>query len=602
MGDVVTELENEGIDTVQTGRTHTIGAHLENLTLTGSAMIDGTGNSLDNTLRGNSAANVLTGGAGNDMYVVGTGDTVLEQLNEGVDTVQTAVPWTLAANVEHLTLTGAGSINGTGNSLNNVLIGNSAANTLDAGEGDDTLNGGAGADILIGGIGNDTSIVDNEGDVVIENINDGTDLVQSSVSYLLSANVENLTLTGTAAINATGNSLNNMLTGNRGANILDGAAGADTMIGGIGNDTYVVDDVGDVVTEIANQGTDTVQSAITYVLGTEVENLTLMGSTAIHGTGTSLNNILMGNSAANTLTGLDGNDRLDGGVGADTLVGGLGNDIYVVDHEGDIVTENLNEGTDLVQSTVSYTLTANVEHLTLTGITAINGIGNALNNRLTGNSAANQLIGGAGNDTYVVSVGDVIIENANEGTDTVQSDVSWALGANLEHLALTGTAAIDATGNMLNNRLTGNDAGNQLVGGAGHDTMRGGLGNDTYRIDRGEGRDVIVENDSTLGNSDFLQYEATINPLDLVISRQVNDLRLAVHGSPDQVTIKDWYLSTNHQIETVRAGNGTLLLSTQVDQLIQAMASFSQQSGLTWDQAIDQRPQDVQAILVASWQ
>lgn len=209
---------------------------------------------------------------------------------------------------------------------------------------------------------------------------------------------------------------------------------------------------------------------------------------------------------------------------------------------------------------------------------------------------------GAGNDTYVVSVGDNIVETANEGTDTVQSDASWTLEANLEHLTLTGTAAIDGTGNALNNTLTGNNAANQLTGGAGNDAMRGGLGDDTYLIHRGEGQDVITENDGTVGNSDRLQYGVTINPLDLVISRQVNDLRLAVHGSADQVTIRDWYASTNHHIETVQAGNGELLLNTQVDQLIQAMASFSQQSGLTWDQAIDQRPQDVQAILAASWQ
>lgn len=132
--------------------------------------------------------------------------------------------------------------------------------------------------------------------------------------------------------------------------------------------------------------------------------------------------------------------------------------------------------------------------------------------------------------------------------------------------------------------------------------MRGGLGNDTYLVNRGEGLDVIVENDGTFGNSDRLQYGATISPLDLVISRQVDDLRLAVHGSADQVTIKNWYVGTDHQVETVQAGNGSLLLSTQVDQLIQAMAAFNQQTGLTWDQAIDQRPQDVQAILAANWQ
>jgi Ca2+-binding RTX toxin-like protein len=345
-----------------------------------------------------------------------------------------------------------------------------------------------------------------------------------------------------------------------------------------------------------------VQSAITYALGTDVENLTLTGAAAINGTGTSLNNILTGNSAANSLTGLEGHDTLDGGVGADILLGGLGNDTYVVEDADDVVTENLNEGTDLVQSTVSYALTANVENLTLTGASAINGIGNALNNRLTGNSAANVLTGGAGHDTYVVSTGDTVVEHANEGTDTVQSDVSWTLGADLEHLTLTGTAAIDATGNTVNNRLTGNNAANQLAGGVGHDTLRGGLGDDTYLINRGEGQDVITENDGIVGNNDRLQYGATINPLDLVVSRQVNDLRLAVHGSADQVTIKDWYAGTTHHIETLQAGNGALLYSTQVDQLIQAMASFSQQSGLTWDQAIDQRPQEVQAILAASWQ
>ena len=508
----------------------------------------------------------------------------------------------LSANVENLTLTGAAAINGIGNSLNNLLTGNSAANTLDGDGGDDTLNGGAGTDTLIGGIGNDTYLVENVGDVVTEQFDEGTDLVQSSVSYILSANVENLTLTGSAALNATGNVLNNRLSGNSGANVLDGAAGADTLIGGGGNDTYVVDDEGDVVTEAANQGTDTVQSAITYVLGADVENLTLTGAIGLNGTGNSLNNILSGNSAANGLMGLEGQDTLDGGGGADTLVGGLGNDTYMVDNIGDVVTENLNEGTDLVQSSVSYALTANVENLTLTGTSAINGTGNTLNNRLAGNSGANQLAGGLGNDTYLVSHGDTIVEHANEGTDTVQSDVSWTLGANLENLTLTGAAAIDATGNMFNNRLTGNNAANQLAGGAGNDTLRGGFGNDTYLIHRGEGQDVITENDGTAGNSDRLQYGVTINPLDLVITRQVNDLRLAVHGSADQVTIRDWYVSTDHHIETVQAGTGALLLSTQVDQLIQAMASFSQQSGLTWDQAIDQRPQDVQAILAASWQ
>ena len=155
---------------------------------------------------------------------------------------------------------------------------------------------------------------------------------------------------------------------------------------------------------------------------------------------------------------------------------------------------------------------------------------------------------------------------------------------------------------------TGNDilvggAGNDtLLGGAGNDTLLGGAGNDTYVVNPGDGQDTVSENDGTEGNADTLLYGATINPLDLVISRQANDLRLAIYGSTDQVTIQNWYTSPDNQTEVIQAGNGQQLLNTQVDQLIQAMAQFSTDNGLTWDQAIDQRPQDVQTILAASWQ
>jgi Ca2+-binding RTX toxin-like protein len=260
---------------------------------------------------------------------------------------------------------------------------------------------------------------------------------------------------------------------------------------------------------------------------------------------------------------------------------------------------------------VTHTLAANVENLTLTGTAAINGTGNALDNVLTGNSAANVLTGGAGNDTYVVGTGDTVTENVNEGTDTVQSSVTWTLGNNLENLTLTGTSAINGTGNSLNNVLTGNSGNNTLTGAAGNDTLSGGLGNDivnggtgndTYQFGRGDGQDTVQDNDATAGNSDTMLFGATINPLDLVLSRQVNDLRLAIHGSTDQVTIQNWYNGTANQTETIQAGNGQHLLNSQVNQLIQAMATFTSQTGLTWDQGIDQQPQQVQAILAANWQ
>ena len=137
----------------------------------------------------------------------------------------------------------------------------------------------------------------------------------------------------------------------------------------------------------------------------------------------------------------------------------------------------------------------------------------------------------------------------------------------------------------------------------GNDTLSGRLGNDTYRVDRGEGQDTIVENDGTVGNSDSLLYGATINPLDLVLSHQANNLRIAIHGSTDAVTIQNWFSApTTAQVETIQAGNGQTLLSTQVDQLIQAMAGFTQQTGLTWDQAMGQQPQNVPTVLAAGWQ
>ncbi len=301
-----------------------------------------------------------------------------------------------------------------------------------------------------------------------------------------------------------------MLTGNSGNNMLNGGAGNDTMIGGLGNDTYVVDAAGDVVTELAGQGTDTVQSSVTYTLGANVENLPLTGTAAINATGNTLDNVLTGNSGNNTLSGGAGDDTLIGGLGNDTMIGGTGNDIYVVDAAGDVVTELAAEGTDTVQSSVSYTLGANVENLQLTGAAAINATGNTLDNLLTGNSGNNVLsggagddtligglgndtmIGGTGNDIYVVdAAGDVVTELAGQGTDTVQSSISYTLGANVENLSLTGATAINATGNTLDNVITGNAGDNVLNGGVGNDTLIGGDGNDVFVYMHGHGSDVV---------------------------------------------------------------------------------------------------------------
>ncbi|MCW5788346.1 MAG: hypothetical protein KIT49_12725 [Nitrospira sp.] len=195
----------------------------------------------------------------------------------------------------------------------------------------------------------------------------------------------------------------------------------------------------------------------------------------------------------------------------------------------------------------------------------------------------------------------------NAGIDTVQSSVSWTLGANVEHLTLTGTAAIGGTGNTLANSLIGNAGNNVLMGGDGNDTLsggkgndvlNGGTGNDVFQLARGDGQDTIAD---ASGTGDRLNFASGVNPLDLMLSQSANDLRIAVYGSTDQVTIANWYAGAANQIETVQAGNGQQLMSTQVNQLIQAMAGFTQQTGLSWDQAIAQRPEDVQQILAANW-
>ena len=341
-----------------------------------------TGNSQNNVLDGGIGTDTLVGGLGNDSYIVDTtGDIVMEKFNGGIDRVNSSVSYTLSGNVENLTLIGVSNINGTGNSSANTIIGNTANNTL---------NGGTGADALIGGLGDDNYVVDNIGDSVTESFGEGTDKVSSNLAYILPGNVENLTLTGTLAINGTGNDLANILLGNSAANQLDGGAGADVLKGAAGNDTYLVDNAGDIITETLNAGNDIGNSSVTYTLSNNVENLTLTGTSAIDGTGNSLSNLIIGNMAANTL---------NGGTGADILVGGLSNDAYTVDNVGDIITEYLDEGVDKVNTSVSYTLPAHVENLTLTGTAAIHGTGNDLANMIVGNTANNQLNGEAGNDT-----------------------------------------------------------------------------------------------------------------------------------------------------------------------------------------------------------
>jgi hypothetical protein len=248
---------------------------------------------------------------------------------------------------------------------------------LDGGTDNDNLRGDAGKDKLVGGSGNDV-------------LDGGAD--------------------------------DDVLDGGNGIDKLNGGAGADDMKGGEGNDTYTVDNIGDKVTEViagTRGGVDLVNSSINYILGANIENLTLTGLKGLTGTGNNEKNVINGNAGDNVLKGLkrndtingnNGDDTIDGGSGFDSLVGGDGSDVYVVSNDEDIIVETAVNGDDdeVQSSALQYALNDNVERLTLLD-GAENGIGNELDNTLDGNALDNELSGGAGNDTI----------NGNEGNDTL---------------------------------------------------------------------------------------------------------------------------------------------------------------------------------------
>ena len=235
----------------------------------------------------------------------------------------------------------SGIENVTGSAFADIIGGDTESNVITGGGGDDQLFGRGGGDTLVGGTGidrtdggtgDDTHRVDNGADIVVERVGEGNDTVLTSVSYALTdaMHVEILNAavaTATTPISLTGNVRGNSLTGNSGANLLDGGGGADTMRGGRGNDIYVVDNGEDKAIESsATGGTDTVRSSVTFVLGANLENLTLTGAATANGTGNEGANTLVGNIANNVLRGGPGVDKLSGDRGADTLSGGRGND------------------------------------------------------------------------------------------------------------------------------------------------------------------------------------------------------------------------------------------------------------------------------------
>ncbi len=483
-------LGSNGADTITTGS--------GNDTLSGRGGADSlSGAAGDDLIDGGNGDDTLVGGLGNDTLIVNSaGDVVTELSNQGTDTVQTSLAsYQLGNNIENGTIlltTGA------------TLVGNGLANILTGNIGNDVFASGTSEiDTLIGGQGDDEYSI-SEFDVILENTGEGTDLVRvGAASYTLGANLENMIGQGLTGQTLTGNSLANSIAASSGNDVIDAAGGADTMAGGNGDDIYIERQSSDVITELGNGGTDTVQThLVNATLDDKVEILIGL-STA--------NARLTGNDLDNTITGNTGNDTLKGAAGDDTMTGQSGDDLYIVSSVGDAIVELGNGGHDRVETGIAqYTLAGNVEGLASTRTTGALLFGNSLNNSLTGNigndtfngsTGIDTLRGLTGDDLYIVGdSGDLAIEALNEGTDEVRALVAiYTLAANIENLdgGFAGNATY--TGNGLANRMDGYTGNDSLSGRAGDDRLNGFEGADT--LTGGAGDDVFVFNSTLSGTN-----------------------------------------------------------------------------------------------------
>jgi Ca2+-binding RTX toxin-like protein len=423
----------------------------------------------------------------------------------GVDQVRSYVDYTLGADIENLILWADADIDGTGNSRNNVVQGNTGNNRLRGGsgndsvlgdEGDDEVHGDAGHDQVYGAAGNDTLFGGSGNDELYGE--DGAD----------------------------------SLVGGAGDDTLEGGAGADTMAGGLGDDSYVVTEFTDVVIEEAGEGRDTVRVAFNFDIGAgshiEVLNTTdQSGTAAINLYASDMANEIRGNQGANALyarggddfvQGFGGADTLVGGAGTDTLFGGTGDDSL----RGEAGDDSLQgeEGADSLDGGIGQdSLYGGLGRDTLRGGSGDDQLygeasddllyGEDGDDTLEGGAGDDTLRGGAGNDTYVVTeAGDVVLEAAGEGRDTLRAAVSFQAeaGAEIEVLNTTdqaGSAAIDLFGTDIDNEIRGNQGANTLVGRGGDDFMQGFGGHDLLSGDAG--RDTLFGgsgNDSLRGYGD----------------------------------------------------------------------------------------------------
>jgi serralysin len=390
--------------------------------------------------------------------------------------------------------------------------------------------------------------------------------------------------------------------GGSGHDTLIGGAGNDTLRGRGGNDIYIVNAAGDQVIERSNEGNDTVQVSLSsYRLPTYVEALIFAGTGDFVAVGNSSHNVMTAGAGSDTLRGGEGNDTLSGGAGLDTLSGDNGNDSLLGGDGADQLQGGF--GTDQIWGDAGDdSLFGNDGFDKLYGGDGSDVLDGGLHN--------DRMEGGTGNDTYVVNaIGDAVVEQSGEGTDSVVSNLTYALTANVENLTLTGSKVTNGTGNELANVLIGNSAGNVLKGGAGDDILAGGAGNDTlngesgadtYLFGRGDGRDSIYNRDAD-GSPDTLVLGPDISADQLWFTRSGGDLVISILGSRDTAVIKNWYTTTGYCIDRIELSDGGYLEASQVQSLVTAMASF-QSAPASLVSLTPQQQQTIETAVAANWQ
>ena len=448
------------------------------------------------------AGDTAYGGDGDDIFEVSDATAaVVEYAGEGTDTIRYKLTGDviLPDNVENGARWGAYSGSITGNALDNVITGSSGADTLVGGEGDDVLDGGAGADSMTGGTGNDTYYVDDAGDQVIENLDEGTDTVNVSGldRFTLAANVENVNFSVSGDGYYFTNDIANAITVTA-----SGAGGFIEMYTGAGND---------IITLFAEPTADGVEFAIEGEGGDDIMygadangfdylDNSLYGNegndTLYGGDGAAVENYLRGYEGDDILVGSGAVNDLYGGTGADHMTGGDGaTNTYHVDEVGDVVIAGL-DSHDTIRSYVSgdIVLPESIEAYYNYAAAPITIYGNDADTRFYYLGAEDNVYGGAGDDQYVITSATTgVFENPGEGFDTLYVNFAgdYTLPENFE---------AGSRGSAGGGTLYGNDLDNTFYGQSG--SVEGGLGDDTYYVGNitvveyeGEGTDTVVVRD-----------------------------------------------------------------------------------------------------------